>query len=52
MQVVPTTLFISISISYSTDSFMNFFQNLEPENPRNELSKIVGNEQLEYFKPI
>ena len=47
--------FISISLSCQAHSFLQYFQNLGPENPGNELSKIVVNKQLKflktYFKP-
>ena len=29
---------------------IDIFQNIEQENPRNELSEIVGNEELKFLK--
>ena len=42
--VISTKLFIRISNSCQTHAqFSEIFTKLEPENPRNELSKIIKN---------
>ena len=40
--VICTNLFIRFQFLVKTHNFLQYLQNLEPENPRNE-SKIVGN---------
>ena len=48
--VISAILFISITISnFQNIQFSALFKNFEPENPRNELSEIIGNEQLKFL---
>ena len=50
--VIFSQLFISISISFQTHSFKQYFQNLEPENPRTKIEKCCQNEQLKFINTI
>ena len=44
--------FVSISISCQTHSFKQYFQNIEPENPRTKIKKCYQNEQLKFINTI
>ena len=52
--VISAILFISISISCQTNrmQFKQYFQNLEPENPRAKSMKCCQNEQLKFLNYI
>ena len=51
LMVIFGNLFIIISISFQTHSFKQYFQNLEPENPRTKI-KCCQNEQLKFINTI
>ena len=52
LMVIFAQLFISISISFQTLSFKQYFQNLDPENPRTKIKKCCQNEQLKFRNTI
>ena len=50
--VIFAQLFISISISFQKHSFKQYFQSLEPENPRTKIKKCCQKEQLKFINTI
>ena len=52
LMAISANLFIRISISCQTHSFLECFQNFEPENPRTKMQKCCQNTQLKFLNSI